>query len=848
MPARFAALLFAFLAPLSCTSFPAIEPGECGNQVLDAGEDCDTFVPKSLPGGECLPRGGPDECRFDCSRNADGKRKPCPSGMGCTPDGVCRRVDEGFQWVGRVSNDVGFSLDVLDFDADGHREVLSTDAPDRLSYARFSLHYFDDDANLVETRRFPRVTSRPLPRDLNGDGRTDLVLSNGRIGMLPGRADREWVPATFSSYVLEGPELHVVPVSTAFVSDSFALVAITTIEDTPGLYVPNGRGALTFTRRLGGAFSRMLTPAAADLIEGRDSPCDEVVLAFRGQRSCAILDVCEISEQETDWNLAWRATPREQTVRLPGDATLAAPPVAADVDGDGHLDLLLSDGVRAYLARGDGARLEPEATPLRVPVVPEGFAELGTLLAAGDVTGDGIADFVLPRGVLGSRRSLVDDSIGYVPFSANSGEDWTLAQVVDLNGNGRPDVVAAHAGSPGITFLSSSATFFQVESRIDTAGPVRLLAAGDYDGDGINDLAFVQGGRPDEPRDTLAIAYGTRDRPPAPPVRLAELDGVRQLGSQHDGAFDDVFTASTTRSAETANSTFTLFDGNPDRLPLAPYTLNNFSTDRRLRDWQALGIIVGAFSARDATDVVALGVGEVNPGEVAAWTQWLIPSFGSSKLLPRELKNPDRLPGNVWSAAAGESVPKVRLAGVAADLEGDGFDEALWLMPSSEADSSCVLLIYEIDGDSGSTNLGRQLDLREACPEPVLSALDLNQDGSIDLALRLGEAPHRRLAMLWNDGRGQFSLVDRTYLEVEGEDIRSFTYLPPPGIELALVTRDHLYFAKTREDMRQFEVIEPGERLREGRAVVAADLNGDSITELLVADATGLSLWKAKLK
>lgn len=847
MLARYAPLLFAASTALGCTSFPVIEANECGNGVLEKGEDCDTYVDARL-GVECRQRDVIGACHYDCSRNPDGKRKPCPPNMGCTADGICRFGADGFQAPERISGEVAASLSVLDFDGDEdhHRELLSTEIADQGQQARFSLHYFDEDTNLTESRRFPRMCTRPVPGDVTGDGLDDLVMSNGRVGMLPGREDREWVPESFSSYVLEGSDLRIVPVSTSFVSDSFALVVLATLKGVPGIYSPPGLLGFTPSVALGRPLSELVTPVAGDIVEGDDSPCDELVLAFRGDTQYRIFDLCEVSEESLAWNLAWRQEPRPQVVRLPEGTTIQGPPMVADVDGDGHLDVLIGDGTHAYLAHGDGKGLESDAAPFHVRILGQNDeAELGPLLAAGDITGDGLADFVLPKGVIGSRRARLDGSIGYLVSSSNSGPDWTMAAIADLNANGRPDVVAASAGSSGITFLGGTGGVFQLQTLITTTGPVKLLASGDFDGDRIGDLAFVQGGRPNHPRDALAIAYGDRDHAPREPVRLAELDGIQQLGAQHDGALDDVFAAVTARQDGVTRGTFTLFEGDPDRMPLAPYTLNNFSKDGSLQDWQAPALIVGDFTSPGANDVVAIGISPDVPG----WSQWLIPNLGSSRSPPRLLDNPSTLSRTIFPASSDGAISRISVAGTSADLEGDGFDEALWLMPDNRDQPSCALLIYDIDGHAERATLTSELDLNETCVAPELSAVDLNTDQALDLLLIAGNPREggRHIEILWNDRQGHFSLEDRSYLGVPGEDVRSVSVVPG-RIELAFVTENALYRARTSEDYRLFATIGEPVPFSDAQSVVATDLNRDGITELVVADANGISLLRAKLK
>src|SRR5947209_8005601 len=74
---------------ISCSTFPALTSGTCGNGVVepDNGEDCDTFATSS--GAACRAPGVVGACRFDCSASTDSTHA-CPRGFGCGHDGICR--------------------------------------------------------------------------------------------------------------------------------------------------------------------------------------------------------------------------------------------------------------------------------------------------------------------------------------------------------------------------------------------------------------------------------------------------------------------------------------------------------------------------------------------------------------------------------------------------------------------------------------------------------------------------------------------------------------------------------------------------------------------------------------
>jgi len=839
-----------------CTALPVIEAGVCGNAVVEKekGEDCDTFVDSKDMA--CRKKGVPGECHFDCAENPDGKQAKCPDDMGCAPDGTCRGKTDDFSTRAPLSADSSSWLSTLDFDGDGRPELLSAEPADQFEQARFRLHYFGPGGALAETRTFPHVVTRPIARQLDGDQASELIFSNFRIGMLPGRDDRDWVPATFSSYVVPDADIRAIGVRSDVVGLAAALVALTKLNGVWGAYVPsyleNGSLSLRGTPFTHPVSQLAGAPVAADIIPGDDSPCDELVLAFRGDRSFRVLDLCRVGDDSDMLSpeVVWREAAREQFVSLPDDLEIDAAPLVADVDGDGYLDVLVGAANRTYVAHGDGTRLQDVAEgPLELPA----FGTMEVLvpsmpLAAGDVSGDGIADFVFSDGVKVSRKSLADGLVGYFESHKNVAQPWSMAEIADLNGNGWPDIVAAAAGAPGLMFLNGTGGPFQIPAPLATRGPLRFLASGDYDGDLIGDAAFIEGGSPRSPSDKLAVAFGARDGVPLPAKRVAELSGVEQLSDHPQDGLDELFTCSVQGPKGHEVATFTLFDGGPDRLPFAPYSLVTFSLDGQLQDQRALALTVGAFTAPGANDVVAMG----NNNPDGSWNLWLIQSIGDQNrpplLLTVDAPSQELIPVTVLR----DGSDRLSVASAAADLEGDGFDEALWLMPQGA--KACALLRYDIDGGASEALTRSQLLFDEPCATPELGVADLNGDERLDLLLLLGnaEVAPRRLQVLWNDGQGGFSLDDRSFIGDAEDDVRAFSVFPDLNRRdrrVAFVTSSALHVASASSPRgKAFDLVRDVKGFDDARAVSVLDPNVDNVSDVVVADAEGLWLVGAKLQ
>jgi hypothetical protein len=176
---------------------------------------------------------------------------------------------------------------------------------------------------------------------------------------------------------------------------------------------------------------------------------------------------------------------------------------AADMNGDGKPDLLVigeSDTVAAHsnhvgvlLNRGDGTF---------DPVVNVGIQARAMSVAAADLDGDGNIDLAVATG--GDA-----DSPGYLAVSLNQG-NATFADVVkyamtgvpesvaaaDLNGDGKPDLAVLYGGGVAVFVNHGDGTF---APAIDHGTPnlssggrgAQAIAVADVDRDGKLDLAYL---------------------------------------------------------------------------------------------------------------------------------------------------------------------------------------------------------------------------------------------------------------------------------------------------------------------------------------------------------------------
>jgi hypothetical protein len=167
--------------------------------------------------------------------------------------------------------------------------------------------------------------------------------------------------------------------------------------------------------------------------------------------------------------------------------------VFADVDGDGSLDIGTSNqndnSVSTLLGDGRGGFRASPGSPFRVGRAPYP-------LAAGELNGDGKTDLVTPD--VGSNTITVLAGDGLGRFAAAEGSPYAVAfrpyavALGDLNGDSRPDIVAAH---DDITLLTVLLNDGRGRFRPSPGSPIDIAERGgevvlaDFDRDGHLDMA-----------------------------------------------------------------------------------------------------------------------------------------------------------------------------------------------------------------------------------------------------------------------------------------------------------------------------------------------------------------------
>ena len=490
-----------------CVDLADVDQGVCGNGVVEQGEFCDTFAPE---GTACTPPEADTPCAFSCEDAA------CPDGWACGGDGLCRAASGTFEEVPSTAIIEAVNARVADVDGDGALDVIG-DGP-----AGVQILYGTGTAQFGERSVRPM---RPLgqvgltPRD------PPLIVTTNEIGTVAFEVgdDRALRSLAFSSLDTGSSPLRAFAVH--FGLSSFTDVFQVTADgicpvgfcDRPELVqpMPSGLGVADLAARI----------PVGD-IQQNALPFDEFVLASQGRASVWLYTTTLVSSQG---DLLPKPT-LVDTIALPGMAR--SEPRLYDYDNDGFLDLLIlvqTPGGDLHVARANGAAggLAQTATIEAQfdNLVTDCGASSPWPLAIGELNartlgGTNRPDFVVNTGVC-VFNPLLGFSLAAVP---SGGLPFARGVIGDFNGDGNLDAAGVTNNVRGIdVFLATGNGLFN-RSHVDTVRPVGALRVGDFDGNFITDIAFLE---PVDDANDITILYGSADGPlQSEPVTMARIGSV----------------------------------------------------------------------------------------------------------------------------------------------------------------------------------------------------------------------------------------------------------------------------------------------------------------------------------
>jgi len=388
------------------------------------------------------------------------------------------------------------SVTAGDFNGDGRRDVATANTDGKYVSVLLGngIGTFGPSADVAtgKTPNFIRTA------DLNADGFLDLVTANttdNSVTVLLGNGDGTFTTTgNFSTGAGTGP-----------VALDFADL---NGDHMPDLVVADS-GAATVTLMTNDGAGNF---AAAGTVNVASAPTSVAVVDLNGDTQP---DIATVGGGSSHLNVNLNN----------GNGTFAAPTnfltgfcansvTAGDFNHDGKADLAVgcvfpsSDGVSILIGKGDGTFVtHPDGFGNQIPFVSynAGNQTPGYITTA-DLNGDGNLDLVTAN--FSGTGSFANNSISLLPGVGDGtfgparvyhgGAAPTSVAVGDFNGDGKPDVVSANDGGPAGTvsmllgrgdgtLVAAEAIPVTVRNAASTDG----IAAGDFTGDGIADLAVI---------------------------------------------------------------------------------------------------------------------------------------------------------------------------------------------------------------------------------------------------------------------------------------------------------------------------------------------------------------------
>jgi hypothetical protein len=371
------------------------------------------------------------------------------------------------------------SAEAADWDGDGHVDLAigRDDFVDVL--------YGNGDGTFQAAIEYPAGLGSQSLRalDVNGDGKLDIVcLQVGSLGFVTTLFQTE--TGGFASPVsyLSSDFLSFTPLTSAdFNGDGLPDFALTSDQRNTVSILLSGGPRLHAAPAV--ALATPPGPPATGDFDG--DGIDEVVVA--GGFSPPSVSV--LGRDDAGHYVLRGTTAVSPSITIDGI-------LAADFDGDTHLDVAILPNAGVMLGRGDFTFGPPQ-----YPVAPFN----SSIVAAGDFNGDGKQDlaFLGDPPTAGQVATLLGNGDGtFQPAIPGPAQLHPAASVLaaDLNGDGIPDLVTADAtccgyGSDTISvFLASGDGTFAEPVDYATGSQPISVAAGDFDGDGHVDLAVANSG------------------------------------------------------------------------------------------------------------------------------------------------------------------------------------------------------------------------------------------------------------------------------------------------------------------------------------------------------------------
>ncbi|HVJ21606.1 MAG TPA: VCBS repeat-containing protein, partial [Polyangiaceae bacterium] len=556
--ALWALCLFALTA---CADLEPIAERECGNGVVDVGEDCDSF---ERLGMQCHAPGSDGECHFSCSEPG-----ACAPGYGCGQDFVCRAATGWFELEATISDPANVIIPA-DFDGNGETDLLASSPFGLvLSYQNGDFEE-DDTVDLNFASESAVVAAGQLTDDVPADI-AYLNLFESGLGVVRGSEDQTFAGTVYPTlsipseqaqiFALEGDPLFAGQEPMAVIDLPTTGTVVVRVSISSG---QEPEYFLSDPHTLPALDPGSLAPVRSGYLDPT-KPCEQYVLVFRDQ--------------------AWVGTPCQDDGQVNGSYTSTGEPPSEpvpipvspvdftqckikldrgfilDVDADEDLDILLTPRepleATPCVVRGPLALSSNMTTPLVAESYPlfalntDSYGEVERVLEVNHLDSDTTPDFVTSESIFTSYPGetcpiyLAEHYGGSALYCSTLGFDspttgtYVSAALGDVNGDDVLDVALA-AGEAGqvLVHVGAGDGTYAVHA-VEAEGSPELLVLGDVDADGLDDLMFAdrvcdENGfcvDPNDDSDILTIAFGRANGGLEEPRSLGRLHSIERLGT-----------------------------------------------------------------------------------------------------------------------------------------------------------------------------------------------------------------------------------------------------------------------------------------------------------------------------